>query len=407
MFSYRHGFHAGNHADVLKHTILSRVLDYYRGKDAPFWAIDTHAGAGLYDLSGGWANTKSEYADGVGRIWEKLMIPDSGTNSRSDSAQHVPDALGPWLETVRQLNPDGQLRYYPGSPWIWLHGWRKQDKLKLVEQLTVEAEVLRRNLAQVRDLPPRSVQVLEQDGFESLKGFLPPSPRRAIVLVDPSYEDKRDYHRVIEMLKDAVVRFSTGCYMVWYPRVSRLQVDQMRKQLRRLSPGQWLDIEMTVSRPASDGHGLFGSGCFVVNPPYTLEGEMREAMPWLSQTLALDDTARWSIESGDETLTNASRSDDSPDSKPERPVKRNPGHPPRIMRAEPSYKRTSVRSNPSKSGSASNSTSVDMSVARPRGESETATGHFSDKAPARVVRSNRSARASKQRTRTDTRPPKK
>lgn len=203
-----------------------------------------------------------------------------------------------WLASLRRLNPDGQLRYYPGSPWIWLDSWRSQDKLKLIEQLPAEADVLRKNLQQLRDLPPRSVQVLEQDGFESLRAFLPPATRRAIVLVDPSYEDKRDYHRVIEMLRDAITRFPTGCYMVWYPRVSRLQVDQMRKQLRKVSPDQWIDIEMTVSRPPADGHGLFGSGCFLINPPYTLHAQMRQAMPWLTQILALDSTARWSIDAG-------------------------------------------------------------------------------------------------------------
>lgn len=375
MFSYRHGFHAGNHADVLKHTILALILDYYRGKDTPFWAIDTHAGAGLYDLSGGWANTKSEYVDGVGRIWQGTRqnkpadntISHGGTHSSEPAGEPLPAALEPWMQILRALNPDGELRYYPGSPWIWLHAWRKQDKLKLIEQLSVEADVLRRNLAQVRDLPPRSVQVLEQDGFESLKGFLPPPARRAIVLVDPSYEDKRDYHRVTEMLKDAVTRFPTGCYMVWYPRVSRLQVEQMRKQLRRLSSGPWVDIEMTISKAPADGHGLFGSGCFVVNPPYTLQARMRAAMPWLTQTLALDSSARWSIESGEGNINTGSNKDDDNDWEPPRPVKRNPGQPPRILRAEPSYKRTSVKSPSVRSGAAAQTSSADRdtSPARP------------------------------------------
>lgn len=283
MFSYRHGFHAGNHADVLKHTVLAQVVKHFRLKDAPFWAIDTHAGAGIYDLAGQWANTRGEYADGVARVW---LQPD------------LPAACEPWMLMLQKLNPDSQLRFYPGSPWVWLDDWRAQDRLKLIEQLPAEAEVLRRNLAQRRELPPRSVQVLEQDGFDSLRAMLPPPVRRAIVLMDPSYEDKRDYRRVVESLRDAMLRFPTGCYIVWYPRVSRLQVDQMLRQLRNLAPQAWLDIQLTVRRPPADGHGLFGSGCFLINPPFTLADSMRSAMPWLTKKLALDDTARWSIEQG-------------------------------------------------------------------------------------------------------------
>lgn len=305
MFSYRHGFHAGNHADVLKHTILSLVLDYFRSKDAAFLAIDTHAGAGIYDLTGDWANKKAEYVQGAGRIWNLLsetpltsLVNQEESNSPGSAHLPVPSSLESWLTRLRALNATGPLRYYPGSPWIWLHNWRKQDRLKLIEQLPVEAEVLRRNLQQLRDLPPRSVQVLEQDGFQSLKALLPPPSRRAIVLIDPSYEDKQDYHRVIAMLKDAMSRFATGCYIVWYPKVNRLQVEQLRKQLRKLTTGDWIDIDMTVTKPPVDGHGLFGSGCFVINPPYTLGEQMKQAMPWLTRILAVDTSARWTIESG-------------------------------------------------------------------------------------------------------------
>ena len=292
MFSYRHGFHAGNHADVLKHTVLAQVLSYFRLKDAPFWGIDTHAGAGLYDLAGDWANKKAEYVDGVARVWAKMP----GGTVAEDS---LPDVFGPWLEVLKRLNPDGQMRLYPGSPWLWLDGWRTQDRLKLIEHLPVEAEVLRRNLDQRRDLPPRAVQVLDQDGFETLKAFLPPTTRRGIVLMDPSYEDKHDYQRVTDTVRDAITRFPTGTYMIWYPRVNRLQVEQMRRQLRKIAATNWLDVEMTVSKPPLDGHGLFGSGCFLINPPYTLEPLLRSAMPWLTKTLAQDETARWSIETGD------------------------------------------------------------------------------------------------------------
>ena len=299
MFSYRHGFHAGNHADVLKHIVMTQVLSYFRLKETPFWGIDTHAGAGLYDLHGDWANKRSEYKEGIGRIWS-LLHPETDLPQK----QMPPEAfklLKPWLAVIHDLNPDGQLKYYPGSPWLWLKDLRTQDRLKLIEKLPAEAEILKKNLSQAQDVPTRCIQVIAADGFGSLKALLPPPVKRAFILMDPSYEDKQDYQRVINSVKEALQRFSTACIMIWYPRVSRLQVEQMRKQLRKLAPSSWLDVSMAISRPPSDGHGLFGSGCFLINPPYVLAGMLRSAMPWLTEILSQDGTAQWELLSGENT----------------------------------------------------------------------------------------------------------
>lgn len=282
LFSYRHGFHAGNHADVLKHVILLATLDHFKQKDAGFWVIDTHAGAGLYDLRGEWANKKGEYLEGIARLWS--------ANSRPLLVEH-------YIDAVRALNPSSDLAIYPGSPWLSLMALRPQDKLKMFELLAPEFAVLHKNLTQQRHLLPRAIQVQAIDGFAALKALLPPSSRRAVMLIDPPYENKQDYRHVVTAMKEAIKRFPTGTYLVWYPRVNRLEGQQMVRQLRQL-PQEWLDVEVTVRKPPVDSHGLFGSGMFLVNPPYTLAQALKATLPWLTQTLALDATARWQMTNG-------------------------------------------------------------------------------------------------------------
>jgi 23S rRNA (adenine2030-N6)-methyltransferase len=281
LFSYRHGFHAGNHADVLKHIVLLATLDHYREKPSGFWFIDTHAGAGLYDLQGAWANKNSEYLGGIERV---------------RSTTHRPALVDRYVQTVQALNAQTDQHLYPGSPWIALQDFRAQDKLKLFELLGAETEVLSRNLGQITSAP-RAIQVLHQDGFVGLKALLPPATRRAVVLIDPSYENKQDYRQVVRTIKEALIRFASGSYLIWYPRVNRLEPQQMIRHLRQLPEVQWLDIELTVSKPPTDSMGLFGSGMFLINPPYTLEASLKEVMPWLVRTLGLDSTARWQITS--------------------------------------------------------------------------------------------------------------
>jgi 23S rRNA (adenine2030-N6)-methyltransferase len=280
VFSYRHGFHAGNHADVLKHCVLLAILDYYCEKEAAFWYIDTHAGAGLYDLQGQWANKRGEYEHGIARVWNQA---------------EAPERIARYLQIIQTLNADDQLRLYPGSPWLALQALRTQDRLRCFEWLSAEAQVLAENLAQQRRLPARHVKVEVGDGFELLKSVMPPTSRRAVTLIDPAYENKQDYRSVVTAVKDALNRFATGCFVVWYPRVNRIQSQQMVRQLEHLSQIEWLSVELTVSKPPVDTHGLFGSGLWIANPPYKLAGEMRKVMPWLSKTLALDTHANWSV----------------------------------------------------------------------------------------------------------------
>ena len=279
MFSYRHGFHAGNHADVLKHTVFLAVLDYFQQKDAGLWVIDTHAGAGLYDLRGEWANKKEEYLEGIGRLWQ---------------GQGLPPMIARYVKAIEELNTSGELALYPGSPWLALMNLRGQDRLKLFELMNAEFSVLQKNLSQQGHLPPRVLQSQQTDGFAALKALLPPASRRAVTLIDPPYEDKQDYRHVLQAVKEAIKRFPTGTYLIWYPRVNRLEAQQLPRRLGQL-PVPWLDVEMTVCKPPSDSHGLFGSGMFVINPPFTLEESLRKTMPWLTQKLATDSTARWEL----------------------------------------------------------------------------------------------------------------
>jgi len=281
MFSYRHGFHAGNHADVLKHLLLTHVLNYYNQKGAPYWFIDLHAGAGLYDLHGQWAQTKGEFEQGIAKVW-KLAGP--------------PPIVRAYLDVLEQLNPDDSLRYYPGSPWIAQKLLRPTDKLRLFELHPSEVEILKLNLAAQGNNIPRQISVFAEDGFAGLKGQIPPVTRRAVVLIDPSYEDKQDYRKVMETLKDALMRFPTGCYMVWYPQILRREAQEMVRQLERLPLKNWLHVSLTVRKPSPDGLGLHGSGMFVVNPPYTLKAALNPAMPWLIQALGQDDRAVYRLE---------------------------------------------------------------------------------------------------------------
>ena len=281
MFSYRHGFHAGNHADVLKHLLLTHVLNYYNQKGAPYWFIDLHAGAGLYDLHGQWAQIKGEFEQGIAKVW-KLAGP--------------PPVVRAYIDVLEQLNPDDSLRYYPGSPWIAQKLLRPTDKLRLFELHPSEVEILKLNLAAQGNNIPRQISVFAEDGFAGLKGQIPPVTRRAVVLIDPSYEDKQDYRKVMETLKDALMRFPTGCYMVWYPQILRREAQEMVRQLERLPLKNWLHVSLTVRKPSPDGLGLHGSGMFVVNPPYTLKAALNPAMPWLIQALGQDDRAVYRLE---------------------------------------------------------------------------------------------------------------
>jgi len=294
MLSYRHAFHAGNHADVLKHMVLIQLLKYLNQKDAPYMVIDTHAGAGVYALDSSQAAKNAEFATGIGRLWERTDLPE---------------AVADYVGMVKAMNPSGKMRYYPGSPYCAEKTMREQDRLRLFELHPNEVKNLFENFqkleahaaAQGQRPTVRGKRVLVQkaDGFDGLKALLPPPSRRGLVLIDPPYEVKQDYRRVADTLADALVRFATGTYAVWYPVLQRPESRQLPERLKRLQANGWLDVTLSIGKPGPDGLGLRSSGMFVLNPPWTLAPMLRELMPWLVKALAEDSGATFTLETGD------------------------------------------------------------------------------------------------------------
>lgn len=295
MFSYRHAFHAGNHADVLKHTVLIATLQHLLQKDAALTVLDTHAGAGLYRLDGDYATTSAESADGILRLVAPATPPA------------LTPALQDYVDMVRAFNQGAVTRVYPGSPFIAQRLLRDQDKLKLFELHPTDARALAGNVAQLE--AGRQVAVLPEDGFEGVKKFLPPPARRALVLCDPSYEIKSEYGRVLDLVQDSLKRFATGVYAVWYPIIPRPEAHDLPRRLKTMAnkAGKpWLHATLTVkssklAAPASENQrrpGLPASGMFLINPPFTLQAALREALPQMAELLAQDRHATHGLEVG-------------------------------------------------------------------------------------------------------------
>jgi 23S rRNA (adenine2030-N6)-methyltransferase len=276
MLAYRHAFHAGNHADVLKHLVLTLVLRYMNQKDKPYRLVDTHAGAGGYSLEGRYAQKKGEFEQGIGRLW-----------GRDD----LPPAVADYVGLVRQFNPQGTLEQYPGSPAFAQMLLRAQDQLRLFELHPTDYRILESYLGKVK-----GAEVRNGDGFEGLKGTLPPPSRRGVVLIDPSYEGHHDYGRVIATLREGLTRFAEGVYMVWYPQVQKVEAAELPRRLEALAPKGWLHARLTVQEPDSQGFGLAGSGVFILNPPYTLHAELLPLLPWLVDVLGQYDGANYLLE---------------------------------------------------------------------------------------------------------------
>ncbi|KAG0162762.1 hypothetical protein DFQ30_001328 [Apophysomyces sp. BC1015] len=214
----------------------------------------------------------------IARLWKRTDLPAPLTD---------------YLNAVRALNPDGELRFYPGSPYLAWQTLREQDRMRLFEKHTTEIDVLRSNF---RDAGRRAV-IAGDDGFEGIKALLPPPPRRALTLIDPSYEDKRDYARTLGCIDECLRRFATGVYAIWYPQVARPEAQRFPAQLKRLRQTRWLHVALSVSAAPKDGFGLYGSGMLVINPPYTLTAALRETVPLLVDALGTDRHARFVLES--------------------------------------------------------------------------------------------------------------
>jgi 23S rRNA (adenine2030-N6)-methyltransferase len=302
MLSYRHAFHAGNHADVLKHVVTLELLRYLGQKDAPCMYIDTHAGAGVYALDSTYAAKNAEYETGIARLWDRTDLPPP---------------LARYVQLVKEMNPSGRMRYYPGSPYCADKTMREQDRLRLFELHPSEIRILEENFRKVEahaaaqgqrpSARGKRVMVHRGDGFEGLKALLPPPSRRGLVLIDPPYEDKNDYRRVKDTVKDALSRFATGTYAIWYPVLQRMESRQLPEKLKQLPAQGWLHVTLTISTPAPDGFGLHSSGMFVINPPWTLETTLREIMPYLVAVLGTDSGARFTLESGETVAVNTGK----------------------------------------------------------------------------------------------------
>jgi len=276
MLAYRHAFHAGNHADVLKHIVLMLVLRHMNAKPKAYRFVDTHGGAGGYSLEGRYAQKKGEYERGIGRLWTRTDLPET---------------VADYVALVRRFNPDGVLAQYPGSPALAQMLLRPHDQLRAFELHPTEQKILRATLAAT----PEAI-AYDGDGFAGLKSQLPPSSRRAAVLIDPSYEGNADYGRVVATLREALARFASGVYMVWYPQVSKLEAASLPKRLEALAPKGWLHARLSVQQPDAQGFGLAGSGMFVINPPHALAGQLQAVLPWLVDVLGQYDGAHFALD---------------------------------------------------------------------------------------------------------------
>jgi 23S rRNA (adenine2030-N6)-methyltransferase len=276
--NYRHAFHAGNFADVLKHVVLSRVLVHLREKAGAFRVIDTHAGAGLYDLTSSEATRGGEWQDGIGRLMDATL-----------PTQAV-ELLAPYLEAVRALNPSGSLRSYPGSPVLAQHFLRRQDRLIACELEPNAANALRRSLR-----GDDRAKAIEIDGWTGLTAYIPPVERRGVVLIDPPFEEKGDYTRLAAALDTARRKWASGAYLLWYPIKGRPEPDALAKRIRRLAIPKVMRVELTVS-PLSDPSRLNGCGLILLNPPWKLEAELAGLLPILAGLLVRSGKPTWHLD---------------------------------------------------------------------------------------------------------------
>lgn len=276
--NYRHAYHAGNFADVVKHAVLARLIEYLKRKDKAFRVIDTHAGVGAYDLSSDEAQKTGEWQDGIGRLLQADLKPQTA------------NLLKPFLDAVRAMNPQGGLQFYPGSPMISRFLLRKQDRLSAIELHPQDAATLRKRFD--GDIQTR---VLELDGWLALGAHVPPKEKRGLVLVDPPFEKEGEFQRLVDGLVRAHRRWPGGIYALWYPVKDRAAVNRFRAELAATGIEKILDIRFDIRQPSAEAR-LDGTGMIVVNPPYSLEAELGELLPALKTILAETPKARWEVE---------------------------------------------------------------------------------------------------------------
>jgi len=274
MLSYRHAFHAGNHADVFKHLVLNLLVRALLTKDKPFFYLDTHAGAGRYRLDSEMAGKNREFESGIQKLW---------------NAGPAPEAVAAYLESVHMTNPGRELRWYPGSPRIVRPYLREQDRMVLCELHPTEAKLITREFEN-----DRQVRVEAMDGYQALKALLPPHERRGLVHIDPAYELKDERRRLLESLTEAHRRWATGVYAIWYPIQDQATADDFRRRCKRLGLPKMLAVEFCVM--PEQAFQLIGSGMILINPPWKLDEQLRGLLPWLASRLATGGQGRWSVD---------------------------------------------------------------------------------------------------------------
>ncbi|MGV2873091.1 23S rRNA (adenine(2030)-N(6))-methyltransferase RlmJ [Colwellia sp. E150_009] len=275
MLSYRHAFHAGNFADVLKHSVLTLVLDYMCRKEKGFHYIDSHSGAGMYQLQDEYSQKTGEYKDGIAKLVNE---------------SNLPEALQPYVNLIKELNPTNstndtnKLDIYPGSPGIAKRFMRRQDSTHLFELHPTDIQHL-------NDFCYRwkKVFVKQSDGYQGILGLLPPPNRRGVVLIDPPYELKEDYYKAVDTIVKAYKKFATGTYILWYPVVKREQVNTMEQAFIHSNVKNLLQLEFCLS-PDTNEYGMTGTGLFIVNPPWQLSKQMTEVLPYLKEMLGNSET---------------------------------------------------------------------------------------------------------------------
>lgn len=264
--NYDHGFHAGNFADVHKHAVLSRIVEYLKRKDAAFRVIDTHAGSGFYDLQSDEASRTGEWIDGIGRLRSARIVPEAG------------ELLAPYLSAVSAVNEGDALRYYPGSPAVARQLLRRQDRMTLVELHPETAAGLKSRMT-----GDQQVKVIELDAYLALGAQLPPKEKRGLVLIDPPFEERGEFERLVAALEKAVRRWPGGVYAIWYPIKDHAAVRTFRAALA--ASGIPKIVDFWIEMDAQDRPGLHGSGMIVINPPFVLEQEMKVLSPALATAL--------------------------------------------------------------------------------------------------------------------------
>lgn len=264
MLSYRHAFHAGNFADVLKHSVLTLVLDYMTRKEKGFHYIDSHSGAGMYQLTDEFSQKTGEYKNGI----EKIINDES-----------APESLETYLSLINSLNINDDLTVYPGSPGIAKAFMRRQDSTHLFELHPTDIQHL-------EDFCYRSKKVFikQSDGYQGVLGLLPPPSRRGVVLIDPPYELKEDYYKAVQTIIKAYSKFATGTYILWYPVVKRSYIDQMEKDFTRSAVKNVLQVEFCMEAD-TEAYGMTGTGLFIVNPPWQLASQLEQIIPYLKNKL--------------------------------------------------------------------------------------------------------------------------